>query len=92
MKPRNLVDINERFQTRHALREERELNTFRAAIQGPVAPLGPDENDGTGKRRFATEGVRVLTDSHRDLAFWFAVLSPLLGILVGFLALLLFYH
>ena len=27
-----------------------------------------------------------------DLAFWFAVLSPALGILVGFLALLLLVH
>jgi hypothetical protein len=34
----------------------------------------------------------VMTDSGWDVSFWFAVLSPLLGILVGFLALLLFYH
>jgi hypothetical protein len=27
-----------------------------------------------------------------DVAFWFAILSPALGVLVGFLALLLFYH
>jgi hypothetical protein len=27
-----------------------------------------------------------------DVSFWFAVLSPVLGILVGFLALLLFYQ
>ncbi len=27
-----------------------------------------------------------------DMAFWFAILSPALGVLVGFLALLLFYH
>jgi hypothetical protein len=34
----------------------------------------------------------AMTNSGWDVAFWFAVLSPLLGILVGFLALLLFYH
>jgi hypothetical protein len=34
----------------------------------------------------------VLTDSDWNVPFWFAVLSPVLGILVGFLALLLFYH
>ncbi len=27
-----------------------------------------------------------------DVSFWFAVLSPVLGILLGFLALFLFYH
>jgi hypothetical protein len=27
-----------------------------------------------------------------DVSFWFAVLSPLLGILTGFLALVLFYR
>ena len=34
----------------------------------------------------------TITDSGWDPAFWSAVLSPVLGILVGFLALLLFYH
>jgi hypothetical protein len=33
----------------------------------------------------------TITYSGRDPAFWFAVLSPVLGILVGFLGLLLFY-
>jgi hypothetical protein len=32
----------------------------------------------------------AVTDS--DIPFWFAVFSPALGILVAFLALLLFYH
>jgi hypothetical protein len=32
------------------------------------------------------------TDSGWDFSFWFAVLSPVLGILVAFLALLLLYH
>ena len=34
----------------------------------------------------------AMIHSEWDVAFWFAVLSPALGILVGFLALLLFYH
>jgi len=34
----------------------------------------------------------AITDSSWDAAFWLAVLSPVLGILVGFLALLFFYH
>ena len=34
----------------------------------------------------------AVTDSGWDFPFWFAVLSPELGILVAFLALLLFYH
>ena len=32
------------------------------------------------------------TDLGWNVSLWFAVLSPALGILVGFLALLLFYH
>jgi hypothetical protein len=34
----------------------------------------------------------AVTNSGWDISFWFAVFSPALGILVGFLALLLFYH
>ena len=34
----------------------------------------------------------AITNSGWDLAFWFAVLSPVLGILVGFLVLRLLYH
>jgi RsiW-degrading membrane proteinase PrsW (M82 family) len=34
----------------------------------------------------------AVTNSGWDIPFWFAVFSPALGILVGFLALLLFYH
>jgi len=36
--------------------------------------------------------VALFTGTGWDVAFWFAVLSPVLGILTGFLALLLFYH
>jgi hypothetical protein len=34
----------------------------------------------------------AITDSDWNVSLWFAVLSPVLGILIGFLALLLFYH
>jgi hypothetical protein len=34
----------------------------------------------------------AITGSGWDVPFWFAVLSPMLGMLIGFLALLLFYH
>ena len=34
----------------------------------------------------------AVTGSDWNASLWFAVLSPVLGILVGFLALLLFYH
>ena len=34
----------------------------------------------------------AITGSGWNVPFWFAVLSPVLGILIGFLALLLFNH
>ena len=34
----------------------------------------------------------VITDTGWDVAFWFAVLSPVFGMVAGFLTLLLFYH
>ena len=34
----------------------------------------------------------TITDSSWDIPFWFAVFSPVLGILTGFLAVVLFYH
>ena len=34
----------------------------------------------------------TIADSSWEIPFWFAVLSPLLGILIGFLGLLLFCH
>lgn len=34
----------------------------------------------------------AVTDLGWNVPFWFAVLSPVLGILIGFFALLLFYH
>ena len=34
----------------------------------------------------------AITGSNWNVSLWFAVLSPVLGVLLGFLALLLFYH
>ena len=34
----------------------------------------------------------AMTDAGWDASFWFAVLSPVLGILAGFLSLLVFYR
>ena len=92
MKPGNLIDIIERSQARRALREERDLNNFHAVIGGAVARLGPDKNGRTGKGGFGVEKLRVFTDPGWDVSFWFAVLSPLLGILLGFLALVFFFQ
>ena len=92
MKPGNLIDIIERSQARRALREERDLNNFHAVIGGAVAPLGPAKNGRTGKGGFGVEKLRVLTGPDWDGAFWFAVLSPVFGILAGFLAAFLVYH
>jgi hypothetical protein len=92
MKPGNLIDIIERSQARRALREERELNNFHAVIGGAVARLGPDKNGGTEKGRLGMEKLRVFTDPDWDGAFWFAVLSPVFGILAGFLAAFLIYR
>jgi len=40
----NVIDIIQRFQTRHALEEERELKDFHASGNGAVAPIIPDKN------------------------------------------------
>ena len=92
MKPGNLIDIIERSQARRALREEREPNNFQAVIGGAVARLGPDKNGKTGKGGFGMEKLRVFTGTDWDGAFWFAVLSPVFGILAGLLAAFLIYH
>ncbi len=92
MKAGNLIDIIERSRARRASREERDLNNFHAVIGGAVARLGPDKNGRTGKGGFGVEKLRVFTDPGWDVSFWFAVLSPVFGILAGFLAAFLIYH
>jgi hypothetical protein len=39
-----------------------------------------------------TSKIAVFTGAGWDISFWFAVLSPVLGILIGFVALFLFYR
>ena len=39
-----------------------------------------------------TNKISIVARGHWDVAFWFAVLSPVLGILVGFLALFVVYR
>ncbi len=38
MRRRSVIDIVERFQTKHALQEERETKNFRPSTNGAVAP------------------------------------------------------
>jgi hypothetical protein len=92
MKSGNPIDISERSQATRALREKRELNNFPAVIGAAIGRLGPDQNGGTGKGRLAMEKLRVFTDPGWDVSFWFAVLSPVFGILAGLLAAFLIYH
>ncbi|HET9368571.1 MAG TPA: hypothetical protein VFO22_10900 [Candidatus Udaeobacter sp.] len=42
--------------------------------------------------KIRTSKTAIFTGTGWDVFFWFAVLSPVLGMVVGFLALVLFYH
>ena len=44
MRRGSVVDIVERFQTQHALQEERETKDLPPSTSGTVAPGGPDKN------------------------------------------------
>ena len=57
----NVIDIIERFQTRHALQEEREMNDFKVPRNGAVAAGMPDENGRSKTSIFEMEQVRVWT-------------------------------
>ena len=57
----NVIDIIERFQTRHALQEEQEMNNFHASTNGEVAPGMPNENGRSKTGIFEMEEVRVWT-------------------------------
>jgi hypothetical protein len=39
-----------------------------------------------------TNKIGIVAHADLDVAFWFAVLSPVLGVLAGFLALFVFYR
>jgi hypothetical protein len=57
MRRRSVIDIVERFQTQHALQEEREMKNFRASTNGAVAPGLPDKNGTARNGIFGTEEV-----------------------------------
>lgn len=42
--------------------------------------------------KILTNKIAIFANTDWDVAFWFAVLSPVLGVLAGFLALFLFYR
>ncbi|MEY2542502.1 MAG: hypothetical protein QOI22_2104 [Verrucomicrobiota bacterium] len=58
---KNVMDIVERFQTHHALQEERELKNSHAAANDSIAPSVPDKNGMPGNSIFETEEVQVST-------------------------------
>ena len=46
----------------------------------------------TALTKTLTSKIASIAGADWDVSFWFAVFSPVLGILAGFLALLFFYH
>jgi hypothetical protein len=63
MNGRNIIDIIERFQTHHALREEREMKNFHASTNGALAPEVPDKNGMPEKSIPETEEVIIAEQS-----------------------------
>src|SRR6266853_2530505 len=57
----NVIDIIERFQTRHALQEEREVKKFDASTNSAAAAGVQDKNDKAKNNIFEMEEVRVWT-------------------------------
>jgi hypothetical protein len=51
----NVIDIIERFQTRHALQEEQEMKNFNASRNGPPAQGVPDKNATPRNSRVETQ-------------------------------------
>jgi hypothetical protein len=52
---KNIMDIVERFQTRHALQEEREMKNFQAWTNGAPTQGVPDKNATPGIGVFETQ-------------------------------------
>jgi hypothetical protein len=52
---KNIMDIIERFQTRHALQEEREMKNFHGATNGAPTQGVPDKNATSGNSVFETQ-------------------------------------
>lgn len=63
MRRRNVSNIIERFQTKHALQEERERTNLPASPNGEFISGVPDKNGIRQKRIFENEQVRVSTTS-----------------------------
>ena len=63
MKRRNVIDIIERFRTKHALQEEREMKNLPASPNGAVISGAPDKNGILPKSIFENEQFRVSTTS-----------------------------
>ena len=63
MKGSNVIDIIERFQTHHALREEREMKNFHASTNGAGAPGVPDKSGMPTKSIPETEEVVIAEQS-----------------------------
>ena len=59
MRRRSVIDIVERFQTKHALQEERETKNFHPSTNGVVAPGVPDKNGMPKKSIPETEEVVI---------------------------------
>ena len=57
----NIIDIIERFQTRHALQEECEVKKFDASTNSAAAAGVPDKNGKAKNNIFEMEEVRVWT-------------------------------
>ena len=55
----NIIDIVQRFQTHHALQEEREIQNSQVSTKGAVPPA--NKNESSKKSIFETEEVRVST-------------------------------
>ena len=55
----NIIDIVQRFQTHHALQEEREIQNSQVSTKGAVPPA--NKNESSKNSIFETEEVRVST-------------------------------
>jgi hypothetical protein len=63
LKRRSVIEIIERFQTQHALQEEREMKNFHLLTNGAVAPGVPDKNGMSKNSIIETEELQVLRDA-----------------------------
>ena len=72
MRRRNVSNIIERFQTKHALQEERQRTNLPASPNGEFISSVPDKNGTRQKRIFENEQVRVSTTSVSKGADWSA--------------------